>query len=142
MKLLFTLLCLIIPILSSASQMQSRELSTKDMKAQNKEIVKLAAAEMSKSIPKKIDKYTNLTDIKADDTTLIYTFEIDTAPKSDEAVIRDDYDRMKQAVMYGTCKNSKRFIEADISIRYIYKSANTKAELFKFDIDKSSCLKR
>lgn len=141
MKLKLLILTIAFPLLSYASQMQNRDMSPKDMKTQNKLIVELAAQEMSKSIPRDIDKYTKLTDIKAQDTTLIYTFEIDTTPKSDDTVRKEDHSRMEKAVTYGTCENSKRFLDADISIRYIYKSASTKAELFKFDINKSSCLK-
>ena len=48
---------------------------------------------------------------------------------------------MQEAVIFGTCKNSQRFLEADISIRYIYKSRSTKAELFQFNINQEHCLK-
>jgi hypothetical protein len=46
---------------------------------------------------------------------------------------------MEEAVTRGTCKSSKRFLEADISLRYIYNSATSKKELFRFDIDQNSC---
>lgn len=141
MKFIFIVLTAIMPIFAQDIQMQSRELSAKDMKAQNKEIVKLAAKEMSKSLPQTIDKYTNLVNIEAEDATLVYIYEINTAPKSDEAVKKEDRTRMQKAVVYGTCNNSKRFLEANISIRYIYKSATTKAELFQFNINQEQCLK-
>ena len=141
MKLLFIISTILLPILVSASQMQSRELPNKDMKSQNKKIASLAANEMSKSLPQVIDKYTKLVNIKAQDTTLIYIFEIDTTPKSDQSIIDEDHSRMKEAVTLGTCQTSQRFLEADIAIRYIYKSANTKTELFQFNINQESCLK-
>lgn len=141
MKFIFIVLIAILPIFAQDVQMQSRELSTKDMKAQNKEIVKLAAKEMSKSLPQTIDKYTNLIGIEAEETTLVYIYEINTSPKSDEAVKKEDRSRMQEAVVYGTCNNSKRFLEANISIRYIYKSLSTKAELFQFNINQEKCLK-
>ena len=140
-KQLFLTLLLSLPILATNNQMQSRELSANDMKVQNKEIVKLAAAELSKSIPYIIDKYTKLTAVEADKTTLIYIYEIDTTSKSDETVKKEDHSRMQEAVTRGTCKNSKRFLEADISLRYIYRSAHSKAELFQFNIDQEQCLK-
>jgi len=128
-------------IFSSEMPLQSRELANKEMKSQNKHIVKLACAEMSKSLPKTIDKYTKLTTIQANEVTIEYIFEIDTGPKSDEAIKRDDHTRMREAVTIGTCKSSKRFLDADISLSYIYKNIKTKTELFRFDINKESCFK-
>ena len=141
LKLLFITTLLSLPILASGTQMQSRELSNTDMKAQSKEIVKLAAAELSKSIPYTIDKYTKLTAIQADKTTLVYIYEVDTTPKSDETVKKEDHSRMQEAITIGACQTSKRFLEADISLRYIYKSAHSKAELFQFNINQEHCLK-
>ncbi|OHE10037.1 MAG: hypothetical protein A2513_08025 [Sulfurimonas sp. RIFOXYD12_FULL_33_39] len=141
MKFIFIIISFMIAVFAQDIQMQSRELSTKEMKKQNQEIVKLAANEMSKSVPKEIDKYTKLIAIEAQDTTLVYIYEINTAPKSDEIVKKEDRSRMQEAVIFGTCKNSQRFLEADISIRYIYKSRSTKAELFQFNINQEHCLK-
>ena len=141
MKFIFIIISFMIAVFAQDIQMQSRELSTKEMKKQNQEIVKLAANEMSKSVPKEIDKYTKLIAIEAQDTTLVYICEINTAPKSDEIVKKEDRSRMQEAVIFGTCKNSQRFLEADISIRYIYKSRSTKAELFQFNINQEHCLK-
>lgn len=140
-KKLLLLSLLSLPILATDMQMQSRELPNKDMKAQNKKIASLAAVEISKSLPQVIDKYTTLVNMKADEATLVYIYEIDTTPKSDETVRKEDHSRMQEAVTRGTCQSSKRFLEADISIRYIYKSANTKAELFQFNINQESCFK-
>jgi len=130
-----------LPIFVSASQLQSRELSPQAMRDQNKEIAKLAAEEISKSLPQTVDKYTKLINVQSDNATLIYIYEINTAPKSDETIKKEDHSRMKQAVTEGTCRTSKRFLEASISIRHTYKSALTKAELFRFDISQESCLK-
>jgi hypothetical protein len=124
---------------ASDVQMQSGELSSENMKKQNREVTKLAALELSKALPATIDKYTKLISIRADDTTLVYIFEIDISPKSDESVKKEDHSRMKEAVTLGVCRNSKRFLEADISIQYIYNSTHSKSELFKFDINKEIC---
>lgn len=118
---------------------KSQELSTSDMKANNKEITSLAAKEISKSLPQTIDKFTTLISCEAKDTMLIYTYELNVAPKSDEEVKKEGLKRMKESLVYGTCEHSARFLQADITIRYIYKSATTKAELFSLDIDKKSC---
>ena len=141
LKLLFITTILSLSVLAAETQMQSRELSASDMKSQSKEIVKLAAGELSKSIPYTIDKYTKLTAVEADKTTLVYIYEIDTTPKSDETVKKEDHSRMQEAITIGACKTSKRFLEADISLRYIYKSAHSKAELFQFNINQEHCLK-
>ncbi|MGE4418507.1 MAG: hypothetical protein AB7D38_01590 [Sulfurimonas sp.] len=139
MKFLFAPLLLIFSVYASNIPLQSREISPQNMKKQNKEIAKLAAQELSKALPSTIDKYTKLISIKANDTTLIYIFEIDISPKSDESVKKEDHGRMKEAVTLGVCRNSKRFLDADISIQYIYNSAHSKSELFKFDINKEIC---
>lgn len=139
MKFLFVMIFVLFSAFASDMQLQSRELSSESMKKQNKEIAKLAAQELSKALPSTIDKYTKLTNIKANDTTLVYIFEIDISPKSDASVKKEDHSRMKEAVTLGVCRNSKRFLDADISIQYIYNSAHSKSELFKFDIDKEIC---
>ena len=139
-KLLLTLL-LTLNIIASDTQMQNREISTKNMKIQNKEIAKLAANEINKSLPQQIDKYTKLLKVNSQDSTIVYTFELNIAPKTDDTVKKEDHQRMKEAVTRGTCISSKRFLEADISIRYIYTSATSKKELFTFDINQESCLK-
>jgi hypothetical protein len=141
MKLQQLFLSLIIPALVIGATVQNQEMPTSEIKKQSKQIVKLAAEEISKSLPQTVDNKTKLVKVEADETALVYIYEINIAPKSDESVKRDDYARMKEAVTYGTCNSSKRFLDADISIRYIYKNDSSKSELFRFDIDKKSCLK-
>lgn len=140
-KQLFIIFLLTNSILATDMQMQNRELPKSEMKSQSKHIVKLAAAEISKTLPQVIDKYTRLVNMKAEEATLVYIYEIDTTPKSDATVIKEDHSRMQEAVTRGTCKSSKRFLEADISLKYIYKSARTKVELFQFNINQQSCFK-
>ena len=139
-KLLLTLL-ISLQVFASNTQMQNRDMSTKDMKSQNKEITKLAAQEINKSLPQKIDKFTTLLKVKPDNTTIVYTFELNIAPKTDETVKKEDHNRMKEAVTRGTCRSKKRFLDANISIRYIYTSATSKKELFHFNINQESCFK-
>lgn len=139
MKFLFVMIFVLFSAFASDMQLQSRELSSESMKKQNREIAKLAAQELSKALPSTIDKYTKLTNIRANDTTLVYIFEIDISPRNDASVKKEDHSRMKEAVTLGVCRNSKRFLDADISIQYIYNSAHSKSELFKFDINKEIC---
>jgi len=122
-----------------ANQTQTRELSPKEMKTQNREIVELSSKELSKTLPQVIDKYTTLTKVKGQDTTLIYIFEINTGSKSDEAVQKEDKTRMQQAVTTGICQSSKRFLDAQINISYLYISAKSKVELFRFDVSQADC---
>jgi hypothetical protein len=137
----FIFLVMIFNILAYGAELQNREIPASEMKKQNREIVRLAAIEFSKSVPQVVDKKTKLVEVKADDTTLVYLYEINIAPKSDEAVKKEDHTRMKESLTHGTCNSSKRFLDADISIRYVYKNELTKSELFKFDITKESCFK-
>ena len=141
LKPLLTLSLIFLNIFASEMPLQNRELPKKEMKSQNKHIVKLACAEMSKSLPQTIDRYTQLTDIKANGATIEYIYEINTGAKSDDSVIKEDHSRMQEAVTRGTCMSSQRFLEADISLSYIYKSMKTKTELFKFNVSQQSCIK-
>ena len=115
--------------------------NVQDLKVQNRKIAALAAQELSKTLPQTIDKYTKLVNVKNDDLTLIYVFEINTGSKSDEMVQKEDHARMQSAVTYGVCRSSQRFLEAQINIAYLYQSAKSKVKLFRFDITQADCLK-
>ena len=126
-------------LLATQKPVQTVDMPTKEMIAQNQKIAKLAAQEMNKTLPQKIDDYTTLMQISAKGTTLEYLFEINTGAKSDETVRQEDHARMKRAITEGVCRSSKRFLDAQINITYLYRSAATKAELFRFDITQHSC---
>jgi hypothetical protein len=111
------------------------------IKFQNNEVVKLASKEISKQLPQKVDKYTNLVKIVGKDEALLYTFEIDTGSKSDDTVIKEDKSRMKKAVTKGICTSSIRFLKSGINISYIYASSKSKKELFRFDVSMKDCKK-
>lgn len=110
------------------------------LKIQNKQIIKLVVKEIEKTLPQKIDSYTTFTSIKAEDLTLVSTYEINTGAKSDEAVRRDDKERMGSFVVEGICQSSKRFLQGDINVTYVYISKNTQAELFRFEVTPKNCL--
>ena len=114
--------------------------NVQDLKVQNRKIAALAAEELSKGLPQTIDKYTELVDVKNEDLTLVYVFEINTGSKSDEMVQKEDHARMQSAVTYGVCRSSQRFLEAQINISYLYQSAKSKAKLFQFDITQADCI--
>ncbi|MFA6196447.1 MAG: hypothetical protein WC656_07360 [Sulfurimonas sp.] len=113
----------------------------KEIQAQNKDIVKRVVSEISKSLPQTIDKYTKFVDIQAKELTLLYTFEINTGAKNDDAVKSEDKSRMQKAVVTGICQSSSKFLEAGINTSYIYISAKTKAPLFQFDVTQKDCIK-
>ena len=113
---------------------------SKEFKAQNKEIVKLVVKEVSKNIPQKVDKYTQLTGINSKELTLTYIFEIFTGAKSDDAVRKEDKERMEKVVKNGICRSSKRFLDAGIDISYRYNSTASKEMLFQFDVSRADCV--
>jgi hypothetical protein len=143
MKKLFLALSTIITLgqLSFAEglQTQTREFPKEEMQKQNREIVRLSSEEISKTLPQKIDKYTTLTAVEGKDTTLVYTFEINTGAKSDDAVRKEDKTRMQRAVTAGICQSASKFLAAQISISYVYISTASKAELFRFDVSQADC---
>jgi len=111
----------------------------KQIKMQNSEVVKSVIAELSKKVPQKVDKFTTFTKIENEGLTLIYTYEINAPAKSDDEIRAKDRTRMEEAVVYGVCTRSKRFLESDISLTYLYVSAKSKEELFRFEITPKSC---
>ena len=139
-KTILTLILLATSLLSSDIKTRTGEFPAKEMKSQNREIVKMVVEEISSTLPQKIDKYTEFTAITSKDTTMIYHFEINTGSKSDEIVQKEDRTRMKTAVTKGVCQSAKRFIDANINISYVYSSAKTKVELFRFDISRKDCV--
>ena len=120
-------------------KMRTDEFPQKEIKAQNRHIVELVSKEISETLPQKIDKYTTLTSVKGINTTLLYTFEINSGSKSDETIKNEDRSRMKKAVTQGVCQSSSKFLQAGISTSYIYISALSKAHLFQFDIKQEDC---
>ena len=123
-----------------APKLDAQEFPKSEMKKQKNEITKLMAKELAKGLPKEVDKYTMLTHITSKNSTLIYTFEINTGAKSDATVIKEDHSRMKRAVTKGVCSTSSKLLDVGINTTYIYKSALTKKTLFVFKIDKTKCI--
>ena len=128
--------------LSLSEGIKQQEFPPAQMQKQNKEIVQLVAKEMSKTLPQTIDTYTTLVTVEGKETTIVYTYDINTGAKSDETVKKEDRTRMKEAITYGICRGSKRFLDAQINIAYVYRSAISKAVLFRFDVTQSDCVKK
>jgi hypothetical protein len=126
-------------LLADKTPLRTQELSLKQMRSQNNIIAKMAAKAMSKGLPHIIDKYTKLITVTSKKANIIYTFEINSGSKSDEAIINEDRTRMKAAIKNGVCKSSMKFLESDINISYIYNSAISKKKLFQFNITKQDC---
>jgi hypothetical protein len=143
-NLIFTFLIFIsFNSLSFAEDLKTRtdEFPKKEMKSQNTTIAKMFAEEISKTLPQKIDKYTSLVSVANQKSNILYTFEINSGSKSDEAIRKEDRTRMHKAVQNGICKSSEKFLEAGINISYIYISAISKEHLFQFDIKQEDCIK-
>ena len=140
MKKIFTVLSLIVVLYAKDLPIKNQNVSPDEMKKQNVKIVLLSATELSKTLPQKIDKYTRLLRVEADNTTLIYSFEINST-KSDDIIKKEDKSRMREGVTMGVCKDSKRFLDAMISIKYNYISAKSSDILFSFDINREKCAK-
>ncbi len=110
------------------------------MKIQNQNVVKAAAEEFSKDLPKRVDRYTRLIEVEADGEKLVYIFEIDAAPKSDDEVVKEGKTKMERRVVAGTCATSQRFLKSGITLSYRYLSAATKRTLFDIDVKEADCL--
>ncbi len=109
------------------------------IRIQNRNVVKAAAESLAGELPKRVDAHTRLVAIDPKGETLLYTFEIDAGPKSDERVISEGKERMGRNVTAGICATSRRFLESGITIAYRYLSAATGRELFRFDVDEKRC---
>ncbi len=139
-KIIFTLLIVVISLYSADIKMKNQEFPVSEIASQNKKILKMVVKEISSTLPQTVDKYTKLVDVKAKNTTMLYYFEINTGSKSDESIKKEDHQRMQKAVTKGLCQSSKRFLDAQINISYIYSSEKTKVQLFRFDISQKDCI--
>ena len=139
--LLYAFILLITSASAKEIQMQTQEFPKEELTKQKVLIASMAAKELSKTLPQKIDKYTTLLSIKNSDATLVYTFTINTGAKSDASIIKEDHSRMQRVVTRGVCQSSSRFLDAGINISYTYISAKSKKTLFRFDVTKEQCKK-
>lgn len=139
-KITLLLVVFAISLFSSEIKSKTGNFPAEEMKKQNIEIAKLTAKSISKDLPQTIDKYTTLTKVISEQTTLVWTFEINTGAKSDESVKNEDHSRMQKAVTKGICQSSNKFLQAGINTSYIYKSSKTKATLFRFDVSQKDCV--
>jgi hypothetical protein len=139
--LLTSLFGLFLLLSADENAVRTEEFPKEELQKQKNQIAAMVVKEISKTLPQKVDKYTTLVAIKNDGSTLVYTFEINSGVKSDEAIIKEDHSRMQRAVTQGVCQSSSKFLEAGINTRYIYRSAKSKKRLFVFDITQAQCEK-
>jgi hypothetical protein len=137
--LIFTLLLTSISSYATDTIKEGQQYPIDKMKKQIKQIIKMTVTEVSKGLPQKVDKYTEVTKIRDENLTLIYTFEINTGAKSDESVKKEDKARMEKPVSQGICQSAKRFLDAGVTLSYEYFSKSTQAKLFTFTLDKKKC---
>jgi hypothetical protein len=114
------------------------ELSIDKLKEQNLNIVHKAVEGIGEHLPQKVDAYTQIVAIDSNGTKLIYTFEVQSGPQSDDSM-RKKGQKMAPRIEEGICLSSKRFLQADITIRYRYISSVTKNEVLTVDVDKNKC---
>ena len=108
------------------------------IRLQNQNVVKAAAEALSKELPKRVDPYTRLIAIDADGERLVYTFEVNAGPKSDEELKRRKASRTR-VVTAGLCQSADRFLKSGITIVYRYVSAATKKQLFDVVVTEKEC---
>ncbi|HFQ61738.1 MAG TPA: hypothetical protein ENK39_05505 [Epsilonproteobacteria bacterium] len=117
----------------------SGDLSIDKLRMQNLTVVKEAVIGIKKTLPQKVDAYTQMVDVDSHGTELIYTFEINAGPKSDATLKVDGQTRMAPVIRRGICKDSKRFLQSDIIITYRYLNKTTQNEILKITMDKKAC---
>jgi hypothetical protein len=134
------LILLLLALSAFDTSLFAKKTQAEKVKMQNLEVVRMAAKEMTSKLPQKVDTYTQLVAIEPKDESLTYIFEINTGAKSDAAIIREAGKRkMDERIMRGICSSSKRFIENGIAISYLYKSAASKKQLFRYDANETRC---
>jgi len=109
------------------------------IKQQNINVVQAAAKGLNETLPQKIDPYTSLVKLEPKGERLLYIYEINDPSMSDEEIIKKGKQKMQAPVIRGICSSSRRFLESGISISYLYTSAKSKKELFRFDVTKKDC---
>ena len=140
--LLSILITLTLSSLTNATEViikDKQEYPLEKLREQNQKIIKMVVQEVSKNLPQKVNKYTQMTKVRDENLTLIYTFEINASPKSDETVRKEGKAKMQKNVSRGICQSSKRFLDAGVTIAYEYISASTKKELFTFTMTQKIC---
>jgi len=141
--LLFTSMAFLAQlVLAQSLPVKNQDVSPDQLRKQNKEIAQLAAKQLSKNLPQVVNKYTTVVSIKASGASLIYTYEIKTGAKSDEAIRKEDRTAWEKVFIENVCKRSKRFIEAQINLSYVYTSGISKEKLFQFDVTPEKCYKQ
>lgn len=115
------------------------DLKIDKMRAQNLNVVKKAVEGIRETLPQKVDAYTQMVAVDSKGTELIYTFEVNAGPKSDEALKVDGQKRMAPVIRQGICTDAKRFLQSDITITYRYLNKTTQNEILKVTMDKKAC---
>ena len=137
--LISTLLLFLVSSYATDTIKEGKVYPIDKMKEQITQIIKMTVTEVSKTLPQKIDKYTEITKVRDENLTLIYTFEINSGAKSDETVKKEGKARMEKPVSKGICQSAKRFLDAGVTLSYEYISKSTQKELFTFTLDQKKC---
>ena len=123
----------------SPSMQLGGDMSVEMLRKQNLAVVRKAVEGLRQTLPQKVDDYTTLVGVDSNGTQLIYIFEVDGGPKSDETLRKEGNERMAPRVKQGICKSAERFLRSGISIRYRYLSRGSKAEILRVDVSEKDC---
>ncbi len=141
--LLSGMLALAVPMKPFTPSLQlGGDMSVEMLRKQNLQVVHKAVEGLRETLPRKVDFYTTLVGVDSNGTQLIYTFEVDGGPKSDETLRKEGKERMAPRVKQGICQSAERFLKAGISIRYRYLSHTSKAEILQVDVAEKDCPSR
>ena len=117
----------------------SGNLSIDKMREQNIAIVKKAVEGLNRNLPIDIDNQTKLIKVDGKGKELIYIFEVKTAPKSEEELIREGKSKVAPRLKRGICKSAERFLKAGIDMTYIYLNASTHNQILKLTVTQKDC---
>jgi hypothetical protein len=115
------------------------DLNVQKMREQNLNVVRKAVEGMRETLPQKVDAYTTLVGVDSNGTTLIYTFEVDAGPKSDETLRKEGRERMAPVIKRGICRSAKRFLQAGITLSYRYLNKTGKHEILRVNVSQKDC---
>jgi hypothetical protein len=115
------------------------DLDVSKMREQNLNVIKKAVEGIGETLPQRVDAYTTMVGIDSNGTRLIYTFEVDGGPKSDETLRKEGKVRMAPIIKRGICQSAARFLQAGIDISYRYLSKASKQEILRVDVSEKEC---
>lgn len=116
----------------------TREMSIDKLKQQNRELVQKAVEGLNENLPQRVDALTQFVGVEGNGTNLTYLFDVEAGPKSD-ATLQKEGAAMAPRIRQGICATAKRFLQADITLTYRYRSHATQQTILEVDVNKTQC---